>query len=177
MGHKTEETGGGGWVLSLSFVCPACFMAVRKPCPLLKPGSQYDLGRPCPRQVGGWGGGVRGRGLWGWGVGENRKGEKEEVEGTGGGAEMGRESPSPTHSAQTLLPNLALAILLLSGRQHAPHSLLSATPRPPSTPKLTQNHNSRSNRNATSRRAISSHPAQLDTITDTPPRPTNIEAC
>jgi hypothetical protein len=28
----------------------ACFMAVRKPCPLLNPGSQYDLGRPCPRQ-------------------------------------------------------------------------------------------------------------------------------
>ena len=24
-----------------------CFMAVRKPWPLLKPGSQYDLGRPC----------------------------------------------------------------------------------------------------------------------------------
>jgi hypothetical protein len=29
-----------------------CFMAVRKPCPLLKPGNQYDLGRPCRRQSG-----------------------------------------------------------------------------------------------------------------------------
>mmetsp|Transcript_76104 Transcript_76104/g.204221 ORF Transcript_76104/g.204221 Transcript_76104/m.204221 type:complete len:209 (+) Transcript_76104:438-1064(+) len=28
----------------------SCFMAVRKPCPLLKPGSQYDLGRPCLSQ-------------------------------------------------------------------------------------------------------------------------------
>ena len=51
MGASSRHLSSSEPWIWLAFRLSTCFMAVKKPCPLLKPGNQYDFGRPWYRNV------------------------------------------------------------------------------------------------------------------------------